>query len=166
MAFDKPRKPRSGILFSKNKHYLKSIHPKSTSKVQNSKWKVSENCNKVGEKYIVVKKSELSAEGTKRDVENTPIFTRSNCILARRSRSGKGPSDVNNEFHNDRLFRSERAGLPFQCCDFSGQWGWWVFLSFAPCCGVLPKLITMGSPCPDVEETKWSIIQQQANHKL
>ena len=32
--------------------------------------------NKVGEKYIVVKKSELSAEGTKRDVENTPKFTR------------------------------------------------------------------------------------------
>ena len=91
MAFDKPRKPRSGILFSKNKHYLKSIHPKSTSKVQNSKWKVSENCNKVGEKYIVVKKSELSAEGTKRGVENTPKFASRNCILAQQSNLGPPP---------------------------------------------------------------------------
>ena len=33
--------------------------------------------------YIAVKKSELSAEGTKRDVENTPKFTRPDCILAR-----------------------------------------------------------------------------------
>ena len=82
MAFDKPRKPRSGILFSKNKHYLKSIHPKSTSKVQNSKWKVSENCNKVGEKYIVVKKSELSAEGTK---------------------GGIGPSDNNHDDNDDEI---------------------------------------------------------------
>ena len=83
MAFDKPRKPRSGILFSKNKHYLKSIHPKSASKVKKkSKWKVNEKRKKVGEKYIVLKKSELSAEGTKRDVENTPKFTRPDCILA------------------------------------------------------------------------------------
>ena len=43
---------------------------------------VLEKRNKVGEKYIVVKKSELSAEGTKRDVENTPKFTCPDCILA------------------------------------------------------------------------------------
>ena len=91
MAFDKPRKPRSGILFSKNKHYLKSIHPKSASKVQKSKWKVNEKRNKVGEKYIVLKKSELSAEGTKRDVENTPKFTRPDCILAQQSSLGPPP---------------------------------------------------------------------------
>ena len=30
-------------------------------------------------------------------------------------------NDNDNEFPNDRLFRSERAELPFQCCDFSGQ---------------------------------------------
>ena len=53
------------------------------SKVRQKYEKVSENCNKVGEKYIVVKKSELSAVGTKRDVENTPKFTRPICILAR-----------------------------------------------------------------------------------
>ena len=88
MAFDKPRKPRSGILFSKNKYSLKSIHPKSTSKVRKSKWKVSEKRNKVGEKYIVVKKSELSAEGTKRDIENTSKSTRPDCFLAQRSSLG------------------------------------------------------------------------------
>ena len=33
--------------------------------------KVSEKCKNVGEKYNVVKKSELSAEGTKREVEST-----------------------------------------------------------------------------------------------
>ena len=91
MAFDKPRKPRSGILFSKNKYSLKTIHPKSTSKERKSKWKVSEKRNKVEEKYIVVKKSELSAEGTKRDVENTPKFTRPDCILAERSSLGPPP---------------------------------------------------------------------------
>ena len=53
---------------------------KSTSKLRQKYEKVSEKCNKVGEKYIVVKKSELSAVGTKRDVENTPKFTRLNCI--------------------------------------------------------------------------------------
>ena len=47
-----------------------------------SKQKVSEKCNKAGEKYIVVKKSELSAEGTKREVENTPKFTRPKCLRA------------------------------------------------------------------------------------
>ena len=45
---------------------------KSTSKVRKSKQKESEKCNKTVEKYIVVKKSELSAEGTKRVVENLP----------------------------------------------------------------------------------------------
>ena len=72
---------------------------KSTTEVQKSKQKVSEKCNKVGKKYNVVKKkykdvqrkyekvcqSELSAGGTKRDIENTPKCTRSNCILAWRS---------------------------------------------------------------------------------
>ena len=47
MAFDKPRKPRSGILFSKNKYSLKSIHPKSTSKVRKSKWKTQQSRGKV-----------------------------------------------------------------------------------------------------------------------
>ena len=58
------------------KKYKKSTtkYVKSTEKVQ----KVSGKCNKVGEKYNVVKKSELSAEGTKRDVENTPKCTRLN----------------------------------------------------------------------------------------
>ena len=40
-----------------------------------------------------VKKSELSAEGTKRDVENTPKFTRPDCILAKRS-SLRPPPDA------------------------------------------------------------------------
>ena len=73
---------------------------KSTTKVQKRKQKVSEKCNKVGKKYNVVKKkykdvqrkykkacqSELSAGGTKRDVENTPKCTRLNTILAPQSR--------------------------------------------------------------------------------
>ena len=69
----------------------KTKYGKSTSKVRKSKKKVSEKCNKAGEKYIVVKKSALSAEGTTRDVENTPKFTRPNCILARRSSLGPPP---------------------------------------------------------------------------
>ena len=78
---------------------------KSTTKVQKSKQKVSEKCNKVGKKYNVVKKkykdvqrkykkvcqSELSAGGTKRDVENTPKFTCPDWILAQQSSLGSPP---------------------------------------------------------------------------
>ena len=63
----------------------------STPKVHQKYEKVSEKRNKVGEKYIVVKKSELSADGTKRDVENTPKFTRLDCILAQRYSLGPPP---------------------------------------------------------------------------
>ena len=69
----------------KSREKSKTKYGKSTEKVRQKYEKVSEKCNKAGEKYIVVKKSELSAEGTKREVENTPKFTRPKCILARLS---------------------------------------------------------------------------------
>ena len=89
------------------KKYEKSTtkYGKCTSKVRKSKQKVSEKCNKVGKKYNVVKKkykdvqrkykkacqSELSAGGTKRDVESTPKCTCLNCILAQQSSLGPPP---------------------------------------------------------------------------
>ena len=79
--------PDQGYCFPK----INVLSKVSTPKVHQKYEKVSEKRNKVGEKYIVVKKSELSAEGTKRDVENTPKFTRPDCILAQRSSLGPPP---------------------------------------------------------------------------
>ena len=79
--------PDQGYCFPK----INVLSKVSTPKVHQKYEKVSEKRNKVGEKYIVVKKSELSADGTKRDVENTPKFPRPDCILAQRSSLGPPP---------------------------------------------------------------------------
>ena len=56
-----------------------------------SQEKVQYRQENVQRKYEKVCQSELSVGGTKRDVENTPKFTRPDCILAQRSSLGPPP---------------------------------------------------------------------------